>query len=173
MKDFLKNFSERNKPVFTIGLVTLVLFLLIIAFYAVKTHKGPGLKKIGNESSFTVTPETAGTSPSAVDQQTTRTSSPEQNIDATFGITDVKFTDTGWSPKITRAIQGQVVRWTNNTAAAIFLRQKTPAYTELTAPVQIEPGQSFNFRMTKAGDWNYEEGVSGYFGTIEAYVLAH
>jgi hypothetical protein len=172
MKDFFKNFSERNKPIFTIGLITLVLFLVIIAFYEVKTHKGPGLTKIGNESSFTVSKETSGTGPDAV-QQPTQSSSPEQNIDATFGIVGVEFKDNGWVPKITRVVQGQVVKWTNSTAAAIFLKQKTPTYNELNAPVQIDPGKSFNFRMTQAGDWNYEEGVSGYFGTINAFVLAH
>ena len=171
MKDFLKNFSERNKPIFTIGLVTFVLFLLIIALYEVKTHNGPGMTKIGNESSFTVSQETSGTSPDAV-QQPNQSVSPEQNVDTTFGIVDVEFKDTGWVPKTTRVVQGQVVKWTNNTAAAIFLKQKTPTYTELKVSVQIDPGQSFNFRMTHVGEWNYEEGLSGYFGTIDAFVLA-
>ena len=170
MKEFFKNFTERNKPVFTIGLITLVIFLLIIAFYEVKTHNGPGMQKLGNESSFTVSQETSGTSPDAV-QQPTQSVSPEQNIDATFGIVGVEFTDSGWSPKIAKVVQGQVVKWTNSTAAAIFLKQKTPTYNELTSPVQIDPGKSFNFRITQGGDWNYEESISGYFGTITAIKL--
>lgn len=170
MKDFIKNFIERNKPIFTIGVATLVLFVGIIAYYRLKPHKETGLTKIGNESTFNVVEEEK---PNTQDlgqvAETQPTISIEQSLDEKVGILDIEFKATGFSPKIARSIQGQAVRWINNTDKIIYLKQKTPTYPELTEPVQIEPGQSFSYRLNEYGTWNYEEDLSKYFATIEVY----
>lgn len=172
MKDFIKNFIERNKPIFTIGIATLVLFVGIIVYYRLKPHAETKLNKLGNESTFNVVEEEK---PNMQDSDLVSETQPavsiEQSLDEKVGILDIEFKATGWTPKIARAIQGQAVRWINSTDKTIYLKQKTPTYPELTEPVQIEPGQAFSYRLNEYGTWNYEEDFSKYFASIEVYRL--
>lgn len=176
MKDFLKNYYERNKPVFTIGLATLVIFLLVIIVYRIMPRKSTSMSRIGNESSFNVTSEEANNAVDESQQISESTGAdvgitPEQSIDQTFGILDIAYTEKGFTPKLARVVQGQVVKWTNKTDKIIFLKQKTPTYSELKDLVQIDPGQTFSFRVSKSGTWNYEEDISKYFAILEVYTF--
>jgi hypothetical protein len=174
MRDFIKNFVERNKPIFTIGIATLLLFIAIIVFYRLKAHTETKLNKIGNESTFNVVEEEKANMQDVGQYSETQPAvSIEQSIDEKVGILDIEFTSTGFKPKIARAVQGQAVRWTNKTDKTIYLKQKTPTYTDLTQPVQIEPGQSFNYRLNQDGTWNYEEDLSKFFATINVYRLVN
>ncbi len=172
MKDFIKNFIERNKPIFTIGVVTLLLFVAIIVFYRFKSHTETKLNKIGNESTFNVVEEEkANMQDDGQYSETQPAVSIEQSIDEKAGILEIEYTSTGFKPETARAIQGQAVRWTNKTDKTIYLKQKTPTYTDLTQPVQIEPEQSFSYRLNQDGTWNYEEELSRNFASIVVYKL--
>ena len=168
MKAFIKNFIERNKPIFYIGLATLLLFIALIVFYGIKPHKETGLSRIGNESNYNVVNEEDSNSSNEA-QGGVETVPPEANIDNQFGVLEINYTENGFSPKAARAIQGQAVKWTNKTDKVIYLRQKTPTYPDLIQAVQIDPGLSFSYRLTKDGTWNYEEETSGSFAYVEVY----
>lgn len=171
----MKAFFERNKPVFTIGLITLAVFLGLIFFYALKAHnKLTGMKRIGNESSYSVIEketaqelETKQASESAQTKAQTET-----EMDASLGVVNIEFTDIGWTPKFIDVAKGQKVIWTNKTNKEIFLRQRTPSYDNLTEPIRIDPEKSFGLRMTVVGDWNYDESQSKYFATVRVFEIA-
>lgn len=181
IKAFIKNLAERNKPIFTIGLATLILFIGIIIFYRVKPHKETSLTRIGNESSFNVTSEEengledSSNTSFSTDQETENEpfKSATQSIDEEVGILEIEFTSNGFTPKTTRAVQGQAVRWTNKTDKAIFLKQKTSTYEELKESIKIDPEQSFSYRLTQYGTWHYEEDLSKHFGTINVYKVVN
>lgn len=171
----MKAFFERNKPVFTIGLITFVVFLGLIFFYALKSHnKLTGLQKIESESPYNVTEEEI-----AQDLETKQVSETAQlkaqretATDASLGVINVEFTDFGWVPKFVDAAKDQKVVWTNKTGKEIFFRQRTPAYNDLTELIRIDPGKSFEFRMSVVGDWNYDESQSNDFATVRVFEIA-
>lgn len=168
MKDFINKFIERNKPIFTIGMFTLLLFVGIIVYYRLKPRTETRLNKIGNDNTFNVVEEDKPNIQDIEQYSDTQPSvSVEQSIDERFGILDIAFTQTGFRPKIAKAVLGQAVRWINNTDKTIYLKQKTPTYADLSNLIQIDPGQAFSYRLTEEGDWNYEEDLSKYFATIE------
>jgi hypothetical protein len=165
----MKAFLERNKPVFLIGLATLLLFLGIIVAYALKTHKSVGLTKIGNESPFNVdetTSDIQGGVPS-----TSESTSSLANIDSTMGTVNISFNSYGWYPALVDAVKGQKVVWTNKTDKIIYLRQRTPTYPELTNLTAVDPGKTFEFRMMVDGNWNYDEDETKYFGTVRVFEI--
>lgn len=170
----MKAFFERNKPVFSIGLITLTVFLGLIFFYALKSHnKLTEMKRIGNESSYSVTEEetaqeleTKQASESAQIKAQT-----EAEIDASLGVVNIEFTDFGWVPKFVDVAKDQKVIWTNKTDKEIFFRQRTPSYKDLAGLIRIDPEKSFELRMTVVGDWNYDENQSKYFATIRVFEI--
>lgn len=163
----MKAFFERNKPVFLIGLATLLLFLGIIVAYALKTHKSVGLTKIGNDSPFNVADESYSDSIPSTSESTSSLA----NIDSTLGAVNISFNSYGWYPALVDAVKGQKVVWTNKTDKIIYLRQRTPTYSELTNLTAIDPGKTFEFRMTIDGNWNYDEDGTKFFGTIRVFDL--
>ncbi|MFZ2664377.1 MAG: hypothetical protein WAX66_03375 [Patescibacteria group bacterium] len=170
MKEFIKNLAERNKPIFAIGLITLTIFIVIIICYRVNPRKETELTRIGNESNFNVISEEEKEIEGAVQPEGTEPGiSIEQSLDETVGILEIEFTQTGFVPKTSRAVQGQAVRWTNKTDKDIFLKQRTSTYTELKEPIRIAPEESFSYRLSEQEDWHYEEDLSKYFGTVEVY----
>jgi hypothetical protein len=168
----MKAFFERNKPVFTIGLITLVLFLGLILSYELKSHNNlTGLKKIGVDSSVNLTEEEIAKEQEAkqASESAQAQTQAEAQIDATLGIVNIEFVSTGWSPSFVDVAINQKVVWTNKTDKEILLRQRTPTYDSLTEPLKIEPGKSYEMRMTVVGDWNYDESQSNYFATIRVF----
>jgi hypothetical protein len=168
----MKAFFERNKPVFTIGLITLIIFLGLILSYELKSHNNlTGLKKLGNDSSVILTEEEI-----AKEQEVKQASESAQSqaqaeaqIDATLGIVNIEFANSGWVPILVDVAKNQKVVWTNKTDKEILLRQRTPTYDSFTEPVKIGPGKSYEMRMTVIGDWNYDESQSNYFATIRVF----
>jgi len=170
MKELIKNFIERNKPIFAIGTATLILFVGIIVYYRITPHKETGLSRIGNESNFNIVgEEKTNMENEGIYSGSETSTSIEASLDEKVGILEIEYNENGFYPKAARAVQGQAVRWTNKTDKAIYLKQKTPTYTDLLQPVQIDPGQSFSYRLMKYGTWNYEEDVTKYFAYIEVY----
>jgi len=179
----VKEFLLRNKSVFIIGFVTLVVFIAIIVVSEQKRRADqntkPNLVKVGeeNENYYKVIQETQEETP-AVEETPQSTQTPviypytkeqETAFDQRYGVLEIKFTENGWVPKNTTSVVGQLVRWANTTGKPIYFKQKMPTYSELKDPILIDPGKSFEFRMYKNRLWTYEERISGAFG--EFYVL--
>jgi hypothetical protein len=168
----MRAFFERNKPVFTIGLITLVVFLGLILSYELKSHNNlTGLKKIGSDSSAVLTEEEIVKEQEAkqASESAQSQAQAEAQTDATLGIVNIEFANSGWVPILVDVAKNQKVVWTNKTDKEILLRQRTPTYDSFTEPVKIEPGKSYEMRMTVIGDWNYDESQSNYFATIRVF----
>jgi hypothetical protein len=163
-------FFERNKPVFVIGLITLSLFLGIILFYALKPHGDLTVMKLVGSDSSPGVPESEIVQQSSDSAQLTVQSGTEMG--AALEIIKVKFTDLGWVPKIVDVAKDQKVVWKNETSREIFLRQRTPSYDMITDTIKIEPGKSFELKMTVVGDWNYDESQSRLFATIRVFEIS-
>ena len=110
MKEFIKNFIERNKPIFTIGIATLILFVGIIIYYRLKPHKETGLTKVGNESTFNVVEEeNANTQDLSQVAETQPSVSIEQSLDEKVGILDIEFKAIMFSFRaVTRAFSSMI-----------------------------------------------------------------
>lgn len=174
----LKDFIERNKPVFTIGMVTFVVFALIILINFTRKTENADLIRLKDEDTRIVddenTPINTGDSTAEGDYVTlTEGSEPSPEtptFDERFGIIEVKYYDKwGFIPKNLSALNGQLVKWTNTTENDITFTQKTPTYQELEnqEPIIIKPSESFEFRLYEEGLWTYEEGTTKNFGSID------
>ena len=170
----MKSFFERNKPVFTIGLVTLVVFLGLISIYATKSHNNlTVMKKIGSEdTSYNVAEEETSKEPETKQTSESAQLKAEAEVDATLGVVNIEFTNVGWIPKFVEVAKDQKVVWTNKTDKEIFFRQRTPAYNDVGELIKIDPEKSFELRMTVVGDWNYDESQTKYFATIRVIETA-
>lgn len=167
----MKAFFERNKPVFTIGIVTLIVFLGLIFFYAFKSHNNlTKLNKLGNESPYNVTEEEIiqeqEDKQEIENAQIQAQEEKKIEIDSTLGTVNIDFTKYGWVPRLATAVKDQKVVWINKTDQDIFFRQRTPTYDALSELMKIEPGKSFEFRVSEVGDWNYDESLSNFFATV-------
>ena len=66
-----------------------------------------------------------------------------------------------------KALNGQLVKWTNTTDRDIYFVQKMPTYSELENPILIKSGETFEFRLYEIGMWTYEELETRHFGSID------
>ena len=157
-----------------------MVFVVIIVFYKFKPHKETGMSKVGNESLYNVqveepkqpegsnfyydeTGEKIETKNVVIEEPKTT----EMSIDERFGILEIDYTDEGFKPRVTKAMQGQAVMWTNKTDKIIYFHQRKQTYSALKELVEIKPGGSFNFRLSELGIWTYDENESKHFGSIE------
>lgn len=171
MKDFLK----RNVSVLVVGVVTLVIFLVIIILAQTKDYYKPELIEVNKEAAFTKREEEIQSSipeqsvntnvDNLVDIKEVQESTPGE-IDVKYGILEINYTENGFEPKNTSAQLNQLVRWVNKTQNTIELEQLTNNYIEFTNPITINPGSTFEFRVYKTKLWTYQEKNSRNFGSI-------
>ena len=87
-------------------------------------------------------------------------------VDQTYGILEIAYTNDGFVPDDTTAYLGQKVRWTNKTDKQIKLVQTVSRFPELEGGITIAPGKTFEFRPNKDRLWGYREEFSGNTATI-------
>jgi len=176
----IKRFFGRNKPIFVMGTVFLLIFLGIIIYYKAKPHEETNMSKVGDESFYRVLEDeqkkyeetlSDGSNNQKNQNEQEEAVIPEVSVDEKFGILEIEYTDEGFKPRAIKTVQGRAVRWTNKTDKVIYLHQRKPTYDELKELVEIKPGESFNFRLSELGIWTYEENESKHFGSIEVVVL--
>jgi protein-disulfide isomerase len=85
------------------------------------------------------------------------TAADTRNVDARYGIIAINYNEDGFDQNNVKAIQGQLVRWKNNTKDEITLQQLINLYDEMLIPVKIAPGATFELRLTKDKLWTYKE----------------
>lgn len=172
----IKNFLERNKSIFVIGVILGIVFVAIILFYVIKPHEETELSnvKTADQQFYKVAYENLDEENSGNNLEETgdenqpqEEKTPEMTTDEKYGILQIDYIDSGFSPRITRAALGQAVSWTNKTDKTIYFRQIKKSYPELEELIEIKPGESFNIRMTVLGIWSYEESESRNFGSID------
>ena len=87
-------------------------------------------------------------------------------IDNKYGIIEINYTEDGFISNNVKAIQGQLVRWTNKTNADMKLQQIISLYDELSTPATIAPGETFELRLTKDRLWTYKEANHAHYAGI-------
>lgn len=161
----MKEFFERNKSIFLIGSITLILFVILIIVALKRNHQEPGLKKIEDSSyQFQFDDEETNNNVGETKETTQATTSMPGD-----DVLEISYTEKGFSPMNTKAEKNQWVRWTNKTDKDIYLVQKTKVYQELNEPVLIKAHSSFEYKLTKDRLWTYEEKETRSFGSI--YVM--
>lgn len=179
----IRNFYERNKPIFVIGIFMAIVFIGLIIFYGVKPREETDLSKL-NETDrefYKVAYENLGENGSNVNENvyvsdfdTNTFPVPEeksglnqQQINERYGILEIQYTEEGFKPGRIRAALGQEVSWTNNTEKVLYFHQRKQTYPELEEIREIKSGESFKFRLTELGIWTYDENETGDYGYIE------
>jgi hypothetical protein len=175
----MKEFIQRNKPVFFIGLVTILVFAaIIITSQKQNTTQLPGLKKIESkdtgttkvEDFFLEEPNDASQKTSdELTENTAESSEAIAEMDQKYGTLVIEFTKDGFTPRNTRAIKGQLVRWVNKTDMPIYIEQLLKYYPDWVEPKSIPAGGNIEFRLTVENYWTYREKETKSFGSI--YVL--
>ncbi len=87
-------------------------------------------------------------------------------IDNKYGIIEISYTEDGFISNNVKAIQGQLVRWTNKTNTDMKLQQVISLYDELSTPATIAPGETFELRLTKDRLWTYKETNHAHYAGI-------
>ncbi|MBU1133007.1 MAG: hypothetical protein ABIA11_03800 [Patescibacteria group bacterium] len=174
---FFREFFERNKPVFTIGLITFFVFAVIILISSTKKSENSDLIRLKDEDTRIIFEEedTPPNTPSSTEESENEIISdgsepnPEvPSFDERIGIVEIKYYEKwGFVPKNLSALNGQLVRWTNTTENDVTFTQKMPTYPELQDPIIIKPNETFEFRLYEEGLWTYEEGATKNFGSID------
>ncbi len=165
----IRDFIARNKSVFVIGLLTLLIFLSIIIISEVrrvrKGNDSPKLIRVEDTTAVTETTE------NDLENETT---SPTLNVlDATYSDVDknygtllVEYTDRGFVPNNAKAILGQKVEWINKTDKSVYIAQKTLFFDEFKTPLFLPASGILQFRLYKNGEWGYEIPETGVSGSI-------
>jgi len=185
----ISKFYDRNRPIFSIAALLALVFVGLIVYYKIKPHKETTLSKVNgaDEEFYKVAyddyyqdtglelPEEYENNQPENDGQTNGNenlpSPTEQTVDERYGILEISYTTDGFSPRVTRARQGQTAKWTNNTDAAILIHQRKQTYTEFSSDVEIKPGETFSIVLSELGIWTYEEKETRNFGSIEVKPL--
>jgi predicted DsbA family dithiol-disulfide isomerase len=78
-------------------------------------------------------------------------------IDDLYGILEISYTDEGFSPNRSNAAVGRLVRFSNDTDNEITLVQATDVYEVFKRGVILQPGESFEIRLTELKLFNIRE----------------
>ncbi len=92
-----------------------------------------------------------------------------EKVDTLRPAMEIKFTANGFEPKKTTAIKYQVVRFTNTIDRSITFYQPIHKFKQIEQEKMLQPGESFELRMTETKMWAYREKESDEFGQILVY----
>lgn len=115
--------------------------------------------------------ESSQSTPSNIDTKKAETAADMLAIDNKYGIIEIEYIPGGFAPNNVKAIQGQLVRWINKTDKDIRIQQIIYLYDELSVPVVIAPGATFEVRLTKDKLWTYKETTNANYASIFTVAL--
>lgn len=151
----IRDFIKRNSPIFVIGGITAILFLIITIISRFKEAQSPTLVPL-TDSQIQEFEKT--------EEPVTKTT---DEADTKYGTLEIEYTLEGFMPKNTKSYPNQLVRWTNKTDGTISFSQVTKTHKTFPEVVEIKPGESFEFRLTKTKLWSYQiKDNPNHFGTI-------
>jgi hypothetical protein len=167
----LKNFIDRNKPIFLVGAATLLIFFGIIVFNQKRNPGETKLRNVKEETEIYIVEteknkagediiETLEELDAYIEEHA------EEIYDSTMGVFVIEFTENGFQPKNSRALQGQLLRFVNKTTKDIYIKQRISGYDELKEPVKIEAGGTFTLRLLKDILWGFEETTTKSVGSL-------
>jgi hypothetical protein len=166
----IRDFIERNKSVFVIGLLTFTIFLSIIIISEVRRVRkdvdSPKLIRVENEIEI----------PESTSSIEIPENGPLSNLDTLnntysevtkkYGILLIKYTNKGFVPQNAKAILGQKINWVNDTETSIYISQKTPFFDEFKTPIVLPAKGTLEFILYKDGRWDYQNTETGFSANI-------
>ncbi len=183
-------FIKRNTPVFIVGTITFVLFVVIILFSQNNNNDTtiPSLVKVPEQQAEELATEyTPQSIPQPNTTGNTSTNSPvdilpgeeirakeviesikltQDEIDAEYGILRVAYTEEGFVPKNTNGYAGQLATFTNESDNPITIMETTVRLPQFATGLTLEPGGTVEFRLAGSRLWTYRETTSGDIGAI-------
>ena len=172
-----QNFLKRNKPIFAIGILLAIIFV-VITFLSRKNPSGISLiENVGDifddekEVVFNPNNDITGSNAYVAEaEETTETTSgivsTATTILQTPEVLEITFTSDGFLPSTANAAKGQVVTWKNGTAAEIVIKELIKKHEEFASGVAIAPGASFELKLYGTKLWTFEEVGSGKIGRL-------
>jgi hypothetical protein len=167
----IKDFIARNKSVFVIGLLTLIIFMSIIIISEVRrVRKGNDSPKLIRVEDELETPNTSS-SENDLNNQTNATninilgSAPPEG-DEKYGTFRIEHTGRGFVPAYAKAVLGQKIRWVNKTGTNVYIAQETSFFEEFKTPQLLPANGALEFRLYKDGEWGYRNLKTGQSGNI-------
>ncbi len=177
----MRGFFSRNKSVFIIGFITLLVFLAIIVVSEIRRQSGKYVqpKLVPIDQSQTVppvsSPENEGQESAPSENffdinvyETTQSSETVANaeMDEKYGVLQIAWDENGFTPKNAKAVLGQKVKWVNTATQNIFIEQTGVFFSDFSKPHIVPAGGEFEYRLNKEGIWNYQEQNSKITGSI-------
>jgi len=151
----MKEFIKRNSPVFVIGTFTAIIFIVLTIVSQFKKQSNTNLIPLTDNQIKIMEEPAPKTLPVA------------EEIDSKYGPLEIEYTTEGFNPKNTKSYQNQLIKWTNKTDTAITMQAVTKTHKDFPNEVEIKPGETFEFRLTKPKLWSYQQkDNTKMFGTI-------
>jgi hypothetical protein len=92
------------------------------------------------------------------------------SVDEEYGVLEISYTDEGFEPRTSRTPIGRLVRFTNDTENEISLIQTVEIYQEFSPEVVLQPGESFELRLTVYKLFNFRETETQRLGSITVFI---
>lgn len=147
----LKDYINRNSPIFIIGAITIVVFLFIIFISGNKDDKV-------QNTNLVVIDEVQN---KKIDQENEIKKAKVNKIfDEKYGVVKFTYTFDGFDPMNKSIILNQLIQIYNDTDSLLKINQLIDAYPEFREGITIQPKQTFEFRPSKLRLWTIEDDLT-------------
>ena len=169
----IRDFIERNKSVFVIGILTLTIFLSIIIISEVRRVRkdvdSPKLVRVENDIEIPEATTSAGSLGNGTISNLDAMSTLYSEVSKKYGILLIRYTNKGFIPENAKAVLGQKINWVNDTDSNVFISQITPFFDEFNTPIVLPAKGTLEFILYKDGRWDYQNTEAGFSGNITIF----
>lgn len=117
-------------------------------------------------SDLTIDADVGDTEPQPIDDSGKIETPPAPVVPDTPQVKEITYGDNGFLPDSTSVPTNTIIKFINSSTRDIKLKELTKLYNELSTPVEIKAGATFEFTVTKPYLFTYEEETSKDFGKI-------
>lgn len=147
----LKDYINRNSPIFIIGAITIVVFLFVIFISGNKDDKV-------QNTNLVVIDEVQN---KKIDQENEiKKAKVNKILDEKYGVVKFTYTFDGFDPMNKSIILNQLIQIYNDTDSLLKINQLIDAYPEFREGITIQPKQTFEFRPSKLRLWTIEDDLT-------------
>jgi len=166
----IRDFIERNKSVFVIGLLTLTIFLSIIVISEVRRIRkdvdSPKLIRVEKDTEITEATSSEEGSGSRIPSNLDTMNTLYSEVSKKYGVLLIRYTNKGFVPQNAKAILGQKINWVNDTDSNVYISQNTSFFDEFNTPIVLPAKGTLEFILYKDGKWEYQNTEKGFSGNI-------
>jgi protein-disulfide isomerase len=166
--DLAKRVEDDRQQALRIGVDSTPTFILNGQFVKLTTYDDLEKQIISELTKNNITVDTPleTTQSTATEITSVKKSDDSRIIDNKYGVIEIDYIEQGFVPNNVKAVQGQLVRWTNKTKSPIKMQQIISLYDELSTPLTIDAGATFELRLTKDKLWTYKEMNHAHYASI-------